>query len=78
MECGHSVTNFKLCNILSYSMDGPCDVVALVHLNIVQVPHLPVFRIGAADDDLDDNLIIVWGWDACVFEFNLWALSDNY
>ena len=70
MECSYSVSTAKLGHIGANAVNIARDVVAGV--GAVEVGHeswdLPVFGVGAGDDDFDEDLVCLWRGYRCIGE----------
>lgn len=61
-----SVARLELGHVGPDLVDNAGDVIALIATRAPPVRELPVLRVGATDDDLDEHLVLVWFGDRCV------------
>lgn len=73
----HAVPWLKFGHVGTDLMDDAGDIIARVHGLAHPFWDLPVLWIGAADRDLDDDLIVIWLRDGRVHDGHLRACVYN-
>ena len=73
MEGGHAITGLELVDARTDLLDDAGDVVALVQGVGARVGHLPVLRIGARHNHLDQDLVFIGLGDRRVDDLDLGA-----
>lgn len=77
MKRKNAVPWLELGDVGANLVDDSGDIIASVRARVVPFWDLPVLGIGAADHDLDDDLVVVGLWDGRVHDGHLGACAKR-
>lgn len=77
MECKDAIARLEFGNVLADLVHDAGDVVARISGLAHPLRQFPVFRVGAAHDDFDDELVVIGSRNGRVCDGHAGSGGDN-